>query len=407
MSKKNHEKNHFNMANKIYAKRGQYNGELYRLFRVYHPMYEIDVNIETQNVDDNYHIIEKYMDELVCGYTEDSERIADGVYIRNESELFELLGINTEAYEIAEKFYQDLVDAGHFETSQNGILPKQPAINSIKLDKRVSESTQREKKLFDLYSMKLVPADFYDLNYYAVDSGNVENLGNANRLSVWLPAESGEDRSAGDIQNMMNNTEYVNSERIDRGLPRGYKRMFLGAETDIEVKFLPYYLALFKTSNGIIYRAFRIDNGAPIEWIGEQFATTEYKLPRERINRLATLQEEQTVNNPICDDFLISDKGVPSAENGVSRMADSQNYIWKLTDKQLGFLIGVDGAQGLKKSPCNKIANNEIACLNNYEAGKIIYIKKTEAQKRLLLDCIPLSLEEREELFAQYLKSKG
>ena len=155
------EKSLARIANDLYMQIKDSDTKLYRGFRVYHPVYRISVDINTEHADENYHIIEKYMDKLICGYTGDKKMTTDAIIIRDKDELFELLGIDQQAYEIAECFFQDLMLAGHFRVIPGqGIQGLKPAYESIKLNKRVTSAIVREKRLFDQFSGKLMPKAF-------------------------------------------------------------------------------------------------------------------------------------------------------------------------------------------------------------------------------------------------------
>ena len=62
------------------------NTNLIRIFRVYHPVYRMHVNIDVEYHDPSYHIIERYMDMLICGYSQGDrfpEKNERKHYVRN------------------------------------------------------------------------------------------------------------------------------------------------------------------------------------------------------------------------------------------------------------------------------------------------------------------------------------
>ena len=369
--------------------------KLYRLFKIYHPVYEIEVNIETETVDETYHIIEKYMDKLICGYTEGTERKAGSVLISNKNELFELLGINGEAYEIAEKFFFDLFDAGHFEITPQGLRSKEPAFRSLKLDRRVSEKTQMEKKLFDVFSMELMPAEFYETARYCVDpiSADISSF----EEGAVLSEDTVGARTISQIENMVNNTDYVNMERIDRGLPEGYKKMSVSAGGQAEISFFPYYLAVFRRDGAYIYRAYRIDNGAEIPWLTSKYSSSYYKSAVERIKSLSASTTKASFNNPICRNFSFCVAGEPDDDNNVFRNDETGNYSWHPTDEQLRDVLGLSEDGKFKKSACYNLANRSVTALGRYDGGKLVMIKTTEEQRELLQSSMTKSRDEVEE----------
>ena len=83
-------------------------GELFRVFKVFHPVLEAETDIRVREVSSSYHILEKYMDLLVCGTKEN--RNPNLARIKDKDQLLSLLGINYEGYEIASLYFDDLVN---------------------------------------------------------------------------------------------------------------------------------------------------------------------------------------------------------------------------------------------------------------------------------------------------------
>lgn len=405
MKKQKSEKSHFDMANRIYTQIKDKPIELFRLFRVYHPVCEISVNIETEQIEDHYHIIEKYMDKLVCGYIGENKSLGEGIFIKSKEELFQLLGIGQQAYEIAEKFYEDLIEAGHFEEIPGvGIHGLKPAHRSIKLEKRVNSATVKTRKLFDQFSTKLMPGQFYDFRKYACKRDEINEKDTLVKNSVWLEPNVTILSSDADIEQMMGNFNYVNQERIERGLPQGFQSMSIAKDEPIDLAYYPYYLAILKDGLEYKYMAFRVDNGQPIEWIGEQYRTEYYKPAVNLLHTLADISEKD-VRNPIDMDFNITSNWKPDKENGVTKDENTGNYDWTVQDWQIRSLMGLDEKREFKRPICLMIANNEIMCLASYEAGKIVRIIKTDEQKKLLsaMSDQELTSDERKKLFMNYM----
>ena len=411
MGKQNFEKSLIRMANSIPSQLQE--GELYRLFRVYHPVYEISVNIESLLVEENYHIIEQYMDKLVCGYKgkgDTAVQVSKNGYVRNKNELFELLGLEKQAYEIAEMFFEDLVRDGHFEVreKENRIIGKKTAVDSLKLQKRVTSKTDKIRKLFDHYSKQLMPKEFYDFRKYVRSRDNIDEDSKMVKYSVWLNPDIAVDPV--DVERAIRGTaaDYSGTTAIDRGLPQGYKGLTIAEGEEISCVYYPYYLAIIKVKDEFIFKGYRIDNGKEIEWIGEQYQTAEYSDAKSRIMVLAEYRERVDVRNPLNDkNFLLTQGGEPSKENGVESDKDTGNYVWTLQDWQLQDLLGLGKDKLFKRDSCSMVANNEVACLAHFEAGKIVKIVKTVEQAELLKDAIEAKNQaERNALFQEYAGHK-
>lgn len=402
------EQYHFDMVNRIYSKMKDEQAVFFRLFRVYHPVYEISVNIETEQIEENYHIIEKYMDKLICGYIGGNKALAGGVFIKDKYELFKLLGIDKQAYEIADKFYNDLLEAGHFiEIPGVGIKGLKAAHASIKLEKRVSSATVKQKKLFDQFSGRLMSKEFYALKNYSYKRDTLDEKNVILKKSVWLEPNVTILNSNADIEHMLGNFDYVNQEQIERGLPQGFQRLSIAKDEPIEMAFYPYYLAIFKRESDYEYLAFRIDNGKQIKWVSDQYKTGYYSNPRELLETLSKISWNNTLVNPLYNDFRIKTDGCPDAKNGIVLDEMTGNYIWELQDWQIKILLGIESKENAKFSPskCGCIASQNIICLTEKETGKLVHIQKSDAQKKILSAAANkrLSLEERRDLFREYL----
>jgi len=377
MNRHKSEKSHFDIANKIWNQEEK-KTKLYRLFRVYHPMYELSVNIDVEFETKEYHIVEKYMDKLVCGYTGAEGNASNRIYVKDKQELFSLLGLEHQGYEVADRYFQDLILAGHFEMTSKGIIAKYAARESVKLQKKLVATTAKEKKLFDAFTMQLMPGVFYDLIHYSCETAD------EGRQSVWLHTDEMLPNDNVAIDQRIRNFDYVNNSRIERGLPQGYQRMSLASGEEKRMIFLPYYLAIFKENEGYSFQAYRVDNGKEIEWIGDMYETTEYETVREMILRISQIEETCDVDHPADKKFKIKVDGIPSKENGITQIAENGNYEWTLQDWQVQELLSLNENGVFKKKACNMVVKGNIICLTSFEAGKIVYIKKTEKQKEIL-----------------------
>lgn len=376
--------NHFFMANRILASLPADGPQLYRLFLVYHPVYEVGISIDSYDTTKSYHMIEQYMDKLVCGYRGSQRELAEGVFILSENELYELMGLDKEAYEIAGVFFRDLVAAGHFSVQPDGsIRAEQPARESVKSQEKHIASTVRMKKLFDQLSVRLLPQEFYDSQRFAFRGEDVaDGTENAPPKAVWIrPRTTGANVTA-ELQQMLGNHSYTAEEGIACGLPNGFRGMSVDMNEEAELTYIPYFLAVFKDRSGqLSFRAYRRDNGKPLPWIGEQYQSAEYRDARVLLQSLCEYRETKgTVFNPLLRKCRLSENGVPARDEGVTLDTDG-NYIWTLTDQQVRDLTQDDPRPGI----CRRIARNRVSCLDSYDAGKLVYLRMTPAQREKLL----------------------
>lgn len=377
-SKVKKELNHMEIANKVFNSSSE---KLIRFFRVYHPIYEASVNLYSYVESDDYHIIEKYMDMLICGYSSDERRVnvIDPI-IKDEHELYRLLGLDNEAYEIAKTFFEDLRNSGHFTVTDYGIIGNQPALESIKLDKKVSSSVACKKLLFDQFTNRLLPKAFHDLQRYAVPYVEHGKPSDLETHTIWLDSDADSTYDEAAINNLINdyNSEYVGQARIDYGLPTGYFRMELKQDEKLTVSGIPYYLGVFECDGKLIKKAFRPDNGELLPEITDHYS----KAAEARIDTISKSKvSSKDLYNPLCKSFLLTQNGTASEENGVYDDEETGNYIWIVTDKQIDYLIGEEENGKLHARLSKIVAYNKIACLTSFEAGHIVSISLSDERR--------------------------
>lgn len=382
-------------ANKIYEKYP----DLIRLYKVYHPAYELKVHIQKKNEAPTYHVIQRYMDKLLC----------EGEF--TEEEVCELLGLNKQAYEISRLFFQDLIKNGHCEAVGDETPPQYRgtalASDSVRDLKMYIPGEDLVSKLFDQYTLHLLPGDFYEMGRM---ERSIKTIPQDDNKAVWLPIKifspDGTISETTAISQMIGNHVYSNNEQDEYSLPIGYKGMRLADDgnENPEIRYFPYYLGIRRDSGSgqKTYCAFRVDNRREIPWVGEQYLTSAFAEARALIDHLSDVQE-MDVQNPIANGkveiggkkvqdpryqiYNIKSDGRVLSENGIS-VDQEGNYVWNVSDKQVADMTG--GLPGSKQNikMCRKVAYNDIIYLDRFEAGRIIHIVKTEKQKQYLLDIL-------------------
>ncbi len=369
----------------------QYPG-LVRLFKVYHPALELKVNIEKKNEAPTYHVIERYIDMLLC----------EGAYTENEIAC--LLGLNGQAYEVFEWFFQDLIQNGHCEETARGdqkiYRGTELARESVRHRKMYIPGEDLVSRLFDQYTLHLLPRDFYEMGRLEKTEQTVSR---DDMQAVWLPkrilSRAGDLPQQVVIGQLLGNHSYSGREQIEEySLPMGYRGIRLASEgnENPEVRYFPYYLGVFKDSGSenVTYRAFRIDSKKEIPWIGEQYQTREYAEARGLIEHLADVREEN-LQNPLMDgkegepfnSCTIRAGGRVLSVNGY-REDRYGNYIWTITDRQVDEMTGILPGSRKDLNLCRWVAYNDQVCLEKFEAGKLIYIQKTDEQEGRLLQAL-------------------
>ena len=402
------------------------NCRLLRLYKVYHPVYEISVNIYSERKDENYHIIEKYMDKLVCGYRgDDWEYKPTKRIIKDKEELFQLLGLDRDAYEVAEIFFQDLLDCGHFQIRKNGIFPLQAGADSVKLKKKVIPLMEKQKKLFDQYRAELLPSEFYDLITYAKSNDNAADAYEAEK-GIWLSPLTDYMNDSGKLDLMLNNPKYRSEDRIDRGLPTGYKGMEISAGEQPMLSFFPYYLGVYSTSKGEEYRAYRVDTGKEIPWMTDNYTKggPGYDDAIRRIRALAERCSSMIVRNPVWPlkdnkKYNLRIEKKSGSTEAVKKVAETRlnteagvnidaenNYVWQVRRQQLKDALGLSMDRQYKKSIIWKVAHGRTLCISGSEdIGKLVYVQASPLQIAACKEALKIresDTDDRDRIYMKY-----
>ncbi len=402
MAKKNAGTVLYEMANRLYEKRQELPGRLYRLFRVYHPVYELPLEISVAHADESYHIIERYMDRLICGPSGADKRI----YIRDRQELYALLGLDADAWKVAEVFFEDLKRDGHFAETVQGILPEGPAYESVKQQKRVTNTTASLKKLVDAYDGSLMPVEFYDLKAFAWTPEEADDEDDELKEAVWLPM--GYITEPDVMARRVSGRDYTGEHEKYR-LPTGAAGQTVAAdceELEELLQYIPYLLAVYRLPGGRMrYVAYRPDSGEEIPGFGDKFAAAGYAAAAaELLQGLSQVRETKNdVRNPLCTALRLRESGggIP-AGSGVTPDGD-ENYSWQLQDSQLPVILGLQQGERFYRTGAYRIANGAVSCCGTKQAGRLVYVHKTEAQKQLLLEAVK-EPEKREEAYRAYMR---
>ncbi|NLX65153.1 MAG: hypothetical protein GX022_10365 [Clostridiaceae bacterium] len=216
--------------------------EISRFLMVEYPVLLQQFNMREKYYEDDFHIIEYYMDKLVCETT-----------IADKEELIEILGLETNR-EIAEVFYKNLLTCNHIVEGKQSLHATEWARNSVKCGKKQIEKTSKRKMYFDAINCKPLPAEFYKNSYRIRGFSEILNHGSY-FINTWS------DPNQFELQNAVLNLK--GEERIRYNVPQelididfDYDEYEKAAE---HVQFTPFYIALykdgsFKTFDAVTYQ---------------------------------------------------------------------------------------------------------------------------------------------------------
>lgn len=216
--------------------------EISRFLMVEYPVLLQQFNMREKYYEDDFHIIEYYMDKLVC-----ETAIAD------KEELIEILGLETNR-EIAEVFYKNLITCNHIVEGKQWLHATEWARNSVESGKKQIEKTSKRKMYFDAINCKPLPVEFYKNSYRIRRFSEILNYG-AYFINTW------NDPNQFELQNAV--LALKGEERIRYNIPQelididfDYDEYEKATE---HVQFTPFYIALykdgsFKTFDAVTYQ---------------------------------------------------------------------------------------------------------------------------------------------------------
>lgn len=391
---------------------------LYRIFKVFHPVLEAQLGITVEEVSESYHILEKFMDILVCGgqtCPQDAPRIS------SKDELLQLLGVDHEAYEIAALYFDDLVINGHFRVEEDGIYPCKSAFDSVQtidmdalfhsshsdvevleddtfgVDREQQESVKLErkytqqhvyaKKLFDQYTNQLMPGCFYGADGYLSTPEIARGESEKGENAVWLPPVDTVLDPAVDLAlsiNEVNNQQ--GKTHYDSGLPQGFAGMQLISGSTPVLCYCPYYLVVYREkNNGFYYVAHDVVFGEQIPWMSENYncpPNDDYRAATQTIRQLCDVPESKSVKSPVFENWPVMLKGKLTGMFGYSETEDG-NLQWTMQPWQLPVLIQMCHNED-KRSKVKRALYNSCAVLNRYLAGRVVQIHIDDASRELL-----------------------
>ena len=376
--------------------------KIFRVFKVYHPLLEAQLDIEVKEVSTSYHILEKFMDLIVCG--KKGERNPSVARVKNKDELLALLGINYEGYEIASLYFDDLVNEGHFDVRENGIFPLNCAelsldtvdleslYNSlkeetpegaengeekenVKLEYKYTEKIQYEKKLFDQFSLELMPKEFYGQEgFLAVSPEKMKKDGEKD--AVWLSPGIKLVDLATAISKTLDRVVESDVSFVDRGIPTGTHRITLAPDASPDLIFLPYYLVVYKEDDGnLSFAVHEALHGGEVEWMSQKYNSAEdekneYLYAKNLISSICRKEENCTVYSPIFADWPLKIEGRIAYEYGF-RVGNDGNYVWQMQPWQLQSIL--KKCENEKQRLWVEFAlESDVSVLDSYEAGRLV-----------------------------------
>lgn len=339
-----------------------------RLLMVEYPVLLQQFNMREKYYEDDFHIIEYYMDKLVCETT-----------IKNKDELIEILGLRTNR-EVAEVFYNNLLTCNHIVESEQSLSATEWAVNSVRLGKKQVEKTSKRKLYFDAINCKPLPMEFYN-NAFRIRSFSEIARNDAYFIHTW------NDPNQFELQSAISSLK--GEERINYNIPQelididfDYEEYERAAD---HVKFTPFYIALlkdgsFKTYNAVtlleetFFKEILTDNPTILE---EIYISTGLK---KHIDNVANIKEGNSIR--------ILNRKIPVTDENVCKN-HSGEFVYTISEVLLNELIEDENQLLLKQ-----IYQFDRICSGDEYLGSIVNLEISET----LLDSVEKTLIQMEKI---------
>lgn len=346
-----------------------------RAYRVAFPVLKLKVNISREAPAKSFHIVEKYMDQLISGYTGDSSDFGDRIYIDSKQQLFELMGIDGEAYDISSLFYNDLLTNGHFEETSEGLKTLGVGKDSIKLQKKLITSNDSAIVTVDPFNMTVLSDAFPSTQMYTAE--RVFSDYDKHVLFLDPPAYISD---ATAVENALNSVKYDAIGLADRKLPQDFKS-FTISETDgkgfCDVRYLVFFLTVAMENGEKKYTLYDIENATPITEF--DINGSNYASLRETIDAISGREVvNKGFGHNVSSNFFVNIKHKYGVCNGIV-VTESGNYVATVTDKMLYDMVYPEkGSFSLR--PFHYFINDSAIVLDYFESGRLLTFSFTNEQ---------------------------
>ena len=258
-----------NMAT-VAMEQGLINENTLRFIRIGYPLLVVQANILSFRDNREFCLLKKYIHRLVTGDQPDSK--TPMAYVKDRLEAFQLLSLDNELYDVASRFYDELIIEGKIHDSPRGALAGAAPKNDPALS-RIRSSRQGETCLFvdpfsgEIYGQKVSGLSFRTLG----------ELVASHEKDICLPILPEYIYRPEELEALINQKnfsfencteEFMTARLQAQNMPHGATGVeLLQSDTApaVEVLWRPYRLAWQKTENGDEFLLYSNTDNTPID----------------------------------------------------------------------------------------------------------------------------------------------
>lgn len=370
-----------------------------RAYRVAFPVINVKVDILREAPAKSFHMVEKYMDQLIAGYSKKSPDFCDRVIIDSKQQLFELLGIDGEAYDISSLFYNDLLQNGHFEETPEGLKPLDRGKDSLKLQKKLITSSDTAIVTVNPFTMEVLSGELG-----SVKTRTSESLCNSYDKHILFLDPPDYIADAVALETAMNSVKYDAIGLADRKLPHDFKRFSIaeGESQFCDVRYLVFFLTISENDGVKQYSLYDIETASLISDVN--LNDSNYDSLK---NTVTAISQREITNkgfgHKISNNLFIKIKHNHGVYNGIM-VTDSGNYIATVTDKMLYDMLHCE-KEKFSLRPFHYFANDNAVVLDYFESGRLLTFSATDEQIEFVRKIIENN-PEIDPIIEEYFKDK-
>ena len=356
-----------------------------RLIRIGLPFLHIPALIDRHVDARSYSLIKKTLYDLLTG--EDPQANPPVAYVQNRQEAFQLLGLDMDFYDVANRLFTELVAEGKVHDTPQGVLagaaePNDPAFLQAK--QAVSHTCHLRINPFT--------AQICDEKVQQLRFSTKENLLAAFKADICLATLPSYIYDPDALQRAINDenfyfedcSEEFKTRRLrEQDMPAGTYGVQLLVEEEPflpEISWMPYYLTLERTEEGEKYRLYGCNTGTNIDLF--PINDPKYKHLQDFLKQLLSGRFFMGLNFNLTESvkipLTVKSRGVaPQPAKGVT-MDDDGNYITPLTDLQLAAICMEREEETVSAL---KVISRGRAVIATLEAGRLVQFELTEAQR--------------------------
>lgn len=359
-----------------------------RVFRLAYPIIKAEVYVKKEQDSKSFHIIERYMDRLITGDGTDGV-----ILIPDKDQLFALLGIDEDAYDVSDHFYRDLLNCGHFQETPMGLVGTQVGWTSLKTDRKIVPQNTRTRIFLDAYDLKVCLRSLLALGTHS----GMEMKEDKGAIVPTLPDHL---FSPELVEELLEKCDYGAEDLDLRGLPSGLRSLRLTeeeAEQFPRLAYLDLYLVIFP---GGAHRLIDRQTGEEVQ--GIDLADPARAPLRNMLQHWIDLETDQNLLLTPCSGirFFIRERGVLLPDIRVVQ----EGYEIPLKEERLrALLYAPQEAEHRRLAVIRRILAGEVWVLEDHEAGKLVRLVPPE-EVRPLLEAICTEPERLTQLADDYFE---